>query len=395
MKKFIAFCFILSALVQSCICAYGSQTSAKIYKTVPLIDAKTDAEMARTLVPEKYDVNYDIIWTKDFEQPVSYTVTAKPNDEDTFFFYSSPKTYVQDISDSVEIKKSKIDSLVKITKKKYSSPEDFILELIHTTNPDIEDVKLVLNKDFPTDLTDYLNGEMLKKAEAIQSEIKADLKSTKAIVSSSSAKPYIAVYSFKSNGKMYKQMFLTMFVSLNIEFTKEKGYDEYQTVTKKLWTNTGFYSYRTLDNNFDKNYDDFIVFAANTIPNQKAVSAVNLVKKQMIIELNPSFSDFHTKSRLKHMPSELFRRYYAEGFADYSEDISLKMPTVNNSCWLINFLSPQNCFWYMNFSSVYKQVFYLPEKYEYVCYNPVEKFLSVNTKSNKPNLKYIRLKMQK
>lgn len=388
MKKLLTLLFVIIAFTQNF--AYCGNLTEKYFKIIPIKDTKTDAEIARTAVPENFDTKYDVIWAKDFEQPLSYTVTAKSGE--TFFFYSSPKTYVQDVSQNVEIKKNKIDSVMKVIRKKYSSPEDFIFELVHTTNPEATDIELISSKPVSEEMLNYLNGEILKKAEAIQQELKSDKKTSMANVTDTTVKPYVATYSYKIKDKTYKQMFITMFVSVDIDFTKKSGYDEYSTITKKLWTNTGFYSYRTTKEDFDDGLDDFMVFAANTVPNQKVTAALKLVKRQMIMELSPFFVDINTGSPLKNMPSELFRKYYAGGMADYSEETTLNMPVINNSKWLIETLNPQNCFTYRNISSIYKQKFYAPQKYKYAYYNPIEKTLVINTKKDKSDFGYIKLK---
>lgn len=388
MKKFLTLLFVIIGFTQSFV--YCGETTERDFKVVQIKDTKTDAEIARTVIPKNFDAKYDVIWAKDFEQPLYYTVTAKSGE--TFFFYSSPKTYVQDVSQNEEIKKGKIDSVIKVTRKKYSSPEDFILELVHSTNPEAKDIELVSSKPVSDEMLNYLNGEILKKAEAIQQELKSDRKSSMANVTDATVKPCTAVYSYKIKDKTYKQMFITMFVSVDIDLTKKTGYDEYNTITKKLWTNTGFYSYRALKDDFDKGLDDFMVFAANTVPNQKVVSAVNTVKKQMVMELSPFFVDINSGSSLKNMPSELFRKYYTGGMADYSEENALNMPVINNSRWLIETLSPQNCFTYRNVSSVFKQKFHAPQKYKYAYYNPIEKTIVFNMKKVKPDFGYIKLK---
>ncbi|MGN0004876.1 MAG: hypothetical protein ACI37Z_02700 [Candidatus Gastranaerophilaceae bacterium] len=396
MKKLLVFCFIFLAFIQCNLKSYAKEYNERIYKVIPIVETKTDSEILRAIIPQNFDVNYDFLWQKDYEEPLSYSITAKSKDDDAFFFYSCPKTYVDDISDlEANVKKSPIDSVMRISRKKYSSPENFIFELVHSVNPNASSVEIISSKNFSKELKDYLSDEIMRKAIEMQEELKTDRKSSMVTVSNALAEPYAALYSFKIGNKTYKQMFITMFISMDINFTHKNGLDNYKTVTKKLWTNTGLYSFRTLAENYDKYYDDFMVFAANSSPNQKAAYALKMTKRQMEIELSPSYYDYNTGSRLRNMPSELFRRYYSGGMADYSSEYDLQRPIISNASWLINTIEPQSVFSYRNISSVYKQKFYVPGKYKYFYYNPIKHIITINKNNQKPQSGGMSLKREK
>ena len=126
--------------------------------------------------------------------------------------------------------------------------------------------------------------------------------------------------------------------------------------------------------------------------NQKAKDAVQRVKIQMSIELNPSFRDYHTGSPLKNLPSDLFRRYYSGGTADYGEDEEMIIPNLNEIRWLTTYLNNQSCFDYKKISSLWKQKLYVPQKYKYVYYNTVKQELIIS--ETKQNLKGLWIKLK-
>lgn len=396
MKKFLIFNFILVLFLQGVV--FANQVSPKIYKIVPIKDKKTNAEFARTIVPQNFYVTSNIVWAKDYEQPFEIDITAKSENDNTIFYYMFPKTYSSSEIDKItktSAQSVKIDNKLKLIKKVFYTPEDFAVNYIKEHNTEASNIKLLTERTFSQELIDYLNGEFLKKIAKIQTDLKSDLQSSMVNVTNPEVKPYIAEYSFKIDGKIYKQLFITMFTSTDIIFTKQTSYENNLTETKKLWTNTGFYTYSAEEEDFEKYFTDFIVFAADSMMNQSTLFTIEKVKKQMLVELNPSFVDLYTRQGLKNKPSELFNRYHIEKISDYSENLLVQKPDIENAKWLINLISPISCYAFIKPTTPFKQKIYVPEKYSYVYYSPLQQTVTISVNKEKINSPKITLKKQK
>ena len=392
MKKFILNC--LSLMIVFALNSTASFATEKLYKFVPVNDKKTRVEFARTIVPDNFEVSTDVVWSRDFENPALITITAKPKDKDVFFFASTQKTFV-DTSNLKKNYQNKKDPKLNISNKKFVTPEEYILEIVNVTNPNATDVKLLSEKSCSSELKEYLIGELYKKAENTKDNYKTDRHSASVKLEKPFIEPYIATYTFNVNGKQYKQTFLTMFSSIDLKYVQKSSYDEYSTITKKLWTNSGVYSFRAEEKDYNNYIDDFVIFVSDTMMNQKAKYALNQVKIQMAVEQNPSFVDVHTGIPLKNLPSELFRRYYEGGSSDYSENQPMQQPSINDLRWVSEILAPQTCYGYRKISSVWNQKLYVPEKYQNVYYNTLQQKLLINDNGSKPDGIWIKLKPSK
>ena len=128
------------------------------------------------------------------------------------------------------------------------------------------------------------------------------------------------------------------------------------------------------------------------MPNNKAVNALEHVKQEMVIELNPYFVDYNKKSTLKNRPSDLFRRYFEVGLPDYSYIDSMIKPTLSQVRWLVNVIVPQSEFSYRKINQVWRQKFYVPQKFEYVYMNKTDGSWVISTENQNLKKGWITLK---
>ena len=377
MKKYFLNIILTLTLVLAAIPVFADTIK---YKFVPVNDPKTKIEFARAAVPTDFSVTSDVTWERNVENPAQIVVTAKNEDDDVMFFFSSEKSYVDVNSDKqAKLNSGKEDITLRVFKKKFQTPENYVFEIVNTTNPNAQNIKLVSEKTCSDELSDYLIREMYGKISKIESKAKADKRSTKIRITNPYIKPYIATYSFDMNGKKYKQTFVTMFTSLDFEYAIKNSDGESDTAIKKLWKNEGFYTFRSVESKYDKYFDDFLVFISDSMFNQKTLEALDGVKMQMIAELSPSYRDPRTVSRMRNMPSDLFRRYYFGGKADYSEFITFQKPNIENSRWMSELFSPQVSFEFRKMSNLWRQKIYVPEKYKFVYYHNIDEIFVAST----------------
>lgn len=377
MKKYFLNIILTLTLVLAAIPVFADTIK---YKFVPVNDPKTKIEFARAAVPTDFSVTSDVTWERNVENPAQIVVTAKNEDDDVMFFFSSEKSYVDVNSDKqAKLNSGKEDITLRVFKKKFQTPENYVFEIVNTTNPNAQNIKLVFEKTCSDELSDYLIREMYGKISKIESKAKADKRSTKIRITNPYIKPYIATYSFDMNGKKYKQTFVTMFTSLDFEYAIKNSDGESDTAIKKLWKNAGFYTFRSVESKYDKYFDDFLVFISDSMFNQKTLEALDGVKMQMIAELSPSYRDPRTGSRMRNMPSDLFRRYYFGGKADYSEFIPFQKPNIENSRWMSELFSPQVSFEFRKMSNLWRQKIYVPEKYKFVYYHNIDEIFVAST----------------
>ena len=393
MKKFIFNLFLVFVLY-AVTAVQGFCANSETYKFVPIVDKKTKVEFARVLVPEKFNVTSDTTWERDFEEPVYMTVLANSPSDDVAFFYASQKSYIDDeklVKDSAK----KIDTTLHVINKKYVEPEEYITDFILKNAPEAKDIKVYSSKTCQNDLKHYLISELFKEIEDFRTNIKTDRKSSKIEVNNPSVEPYVVTYTYSLNGKNYKQTFITMFTSIDFNITKRTSYDFYETKLKKLWSIVGFYSYRAEEKDYNDHLNDFIIFTANSIANQKAIEAIKCVKSQMVMELNPNFSDVHTGSPLRNLPSDLFRRFYEGGLVVYTEDEPMQKPSIDQIKWLVEYITPLNCYNFSNITKMRNQKLYVPQEYAYVYFNTVKNKVLISR--NKPETKgtWVKLKFAK
>jgi hypothetical protein len=385
MKKFLFVLFIFCCLSSK---VFSNQV---VYNSNPLIDSKTNLEIGRVMLPDSFNIDFDTVWKRDFETPLQYFVTAKSSSDDSIFFFSSQKSYV-DILNSLNNNNEEIDSDFRITKKSFSLPKDFIFETFSASNPNASDIKLVNEKFVSEELSDYLKNQLYLKIQDLYVTAKSDNRYSKIQISNPQVYPYIVTYTFSDSGKSYNQMYITMFLSIDYEYIPKKFKKHSGSVHKKFWINKGVFSYRVETKNFDKYYDDFIVFVSNMMMNNKASFALEQVKSEMWLELKPDFIDVHNKTHYRNIPSELFQRYMTLGVADYSEETPMQKPTLDNIRWLTDSLVKQNEFSYRTRIQVLRQKIYAPEKYEYVYKSKSGNSFLFSTELLSKNKKYIQIK---
>lgn len=387
MKKILSVLFLLMIIMAKSVNA----EQIVEYKFVPIQDSKTNIEFARTIIPKDFNVKTEIAWERNYEEPAQLSVYASSKDNAVNFFYSSAKTYVDLLSENETVYSSKKqDAAHKVFVKKYTSPDEYILEKIKTDNPQVIDIKLNYKKEFSEELINYLISNFYQKTNELTINVKNDKKASKVTITNPKVQPYIALYSYKIGKKSFKQLFVTMFTSMDYNYTYKTSYDEYKTATKKIWRNNGFYSYKSEDKFYDKYLGSFVVFIADSMINQKTKEALERTKKQMARELIPVYA-----SGRKKMPSELFRLYYEGGAADYSESISVQIPVLDDVRWLSNYIVPQKCFHYRKMTNLWRQSLYVPEKYTNVYYNTLKETLIFSDEKQKLKGSWISLKPQK
>ncbi len=362
------------------------------YKFTPVIDNKTRIEIARTLIPNDFNAKTDVIWERNFEQPALIYIKTNSNNEDVSFFYSSAKSFADSIQEKRTNDVNQQDNFLKVFKKNFYTPEQYVLYTINDLNPGVTDIKLEFEDKGSKELLDYLTGEMYQKIFQKETDVKTDKRASEIKITNPYIQPYIATYSYNIGEKSYKQTFITMFSSITFDYTSKTSYDKFETITKKLWTNNGFYSYRAEKDKYEKYLDDFIVFVSNSVINQKTKDTMELVKKEMNIELNPSYRDIYSGSSLKQLPSDLFKRYYIGGFPDYSEREDAKKPNLEEIRWLSWKLAPQKQYTYRKITNLWRQSIYIPQQYKYVYYNMFSGKLYISTENVKLKGKWTKLK---
>lgn len=385
MKKF------LNILVLLILTAMPVFSDTLTYSSVPIKDEKTGLEFARAIVSENFNVESNVTWTRDFENPARLFVSAKSNVSDVEFSYLSGKSYVDNLK-LVEMKNGELDYDFRTTNKKMTSPEEYLKEIILSKYPNATDITTVSSVNMPNGMSEYLMGLMYQRIDELNLTAKADSRYSKIKITNPEIIPCIMTFSYKLNEKTYDEMFLTMFTSVEYQFTGKNKNDKNKIKDKKFWKMNGLYSYKAESKDFEKNFEDFVMFVANSMPNNKAVSALEHVKQEMLIELNPYFVDYNKKSSLKNRPSELFKRYFEVGLPDYSYISSMIKPTLSQVRWLINVVEPQAEFSYRKINQVWRQKIYVPQKYKYVYLQKSDKKLMLSTEFQKPEKGWIVLK---
>lgn len=95
------------------------------------------------------------------------------------------------------------------------------------------------------------------------------------------------------------------------------------------------------------------------------------------------------------MPSDLFRRYYFGGKADYSEFIPFQKPNIENSRWMSELFSPQVSFEFRKMSNLWRQKIYVPEKYKFVYYHNIDEIFVASTEKQQLKGAWTTLKPSK
>lgn len=387
MKRFFNILFVLAAMF----CSTPAFCETVEFYSVPINDAKNNFEIARAIVPNNFETSSSLIWTRDFENPASFSFSAKSKKEDVVFAYRSKISYV-DVLKGKELQNGGFDKDFRTINKKIILPDEYIKNVIASENATAENITKLSEAIMPEGMNDYLIGLMYEKIEELNITAKADSGYSKISISNPNIVPYIATFSYEIDGKSYYHTFLTVFTSLEYQFTSQKKSDNNETKDKIFWEMKGLYSYRAEQKNYDKYFEDFVIFAANSMPNNKATNAVESVKKEMLIELNPSSFDTNNQHPLQNKPSELFRRYFETGLPDYSYVDTMIKPTLSQVRWLVNILEPQNEFSYKNIKQLWKQSFYTSQKYKYVYYNPKDAKWLLSTEQQKLDRSWIKLK---
>ena len=367
MKKCILF-LLIYVLVSIGTSMSGFASTTKEFQIVPIYEEKSKIEFARVVAPQGFDINHKLIWERNFENPVKLDILVSNKDKSVQFYYFSPKTYA-DVSTDTEKDDGNTENSLRVFKKKFKTPDKFVLNFLQTENPNAKNIKLVSVNKFSVDYIKYLTSQLYTQMAEMEINAKSDSKTSKIVLSNPYVQPYIAEYTYTENGKIYRQMFITMFSSVDFDYITKTSYDEYNTVVKKLWHNHGFAYIKAEEDLFNDNLDSFSAFVVNSSVNKKAEEAVEQVKKQMIAEINPQLDDHSTGITLQNMPSELFIRYYFGGTPDYSEKDSLKLPSLNKIGWLVEYIVPQASYSYRKISNLYNQKLHFPKKYSYVYYN--------------------------
>ena len=161
MKKYFLNIILTLTLVLAAIPVFADTIK---YKFVPVNDPKTKIEFARAAVPTDFSVTSDVTWERNVENPAQIVVTAKNEDDDVMFFFSSEKSYVDVNSDKqAKLNSGKEDITLRVFKKKFQTPKNYVFEIVNTTNPNAQNIKLVSEKTCSDELSDYLIREMYGK----------------------------------------------------------------------------------------------------------------------------------------------------------------------------------------------------------------------------------------
>lgn len=387
MKRFLNILIVLSAVFSS----LPAFCEVSEYYSVPVYDAKNNFEIARAIVPDNFETSSSLIWTRDFENPASFSFSAKSKKEDVAFYYRSKTTYV-DILNGEELQNGGFDKDFRTINKKIISPDEYVKNVIISENENAVNITKLSEAIMPQGMDEYLIGLMYKKIEELNITAKADSGYSKISITNPKILPYITTFSFEKDGKSYYQTFLTVFTSIEYQFVSKKKSDKNKMKDKVFWEMKGLYSYCAEQNIYDKHFEDFVLFAANSMPNNKATNAIDSVKREMVIELNPSSFDTNKRTVLQTKPSELFRRYFEEGLPDYSYADTMIKPTLTHVRWLVNILDPQNEFSYKKVKQLWKQNFYTPQKYKYVYFNQKDGKWLISTEQQKLDRTWIKLK---
>lgn len=386
MKKFLS---ILTLMLFGAMPAFCETLT---YFSVPIKDEKSECEMARVVVPENFEISSDVLWTRDFETPAKITITSKSLNDDVVFGYKSSKSYVDNLN-TQELKNGELDYDFRTITKKKPLANDYFKEIIKEDYPQAKNITFVSEKKMPDGMDEYLIGLMYKKIDELNITAKADSRYAKISITNPEIVPAVSTFSYNLNGKEYYQTFLTVFSSVEYQFL---GKNIKSTMkNKKFWKMKGLYSYRVEPKNYEKYFNDFVIYVANSMPNNKAVMAMGQVKQEMVIELNPYFVDANKQTSLKNKPSELFKRYFEQGLPDYSYTDTMVKPSLTQVRWLANIIDPQNEFSYRSLKQVWRQSFYVPKKYEFVYLNKKQNKWVVSTEAQRFGRGWTKLKQTK
>ncbi|MCR5260348.1 MAG: hypothetical protein K6C94_00740 [Candidatus Gastranaerophilales bacterium] len=379
MKNFcIKFLTLIITVIISSLSVFADTDD--IYKFCFVEDTKTKKEFARTIVPDDFIVSTSVKWERDYENPVSLTILAQSKDKTTSFLYSSAKTYVDSYAD-VQNVSSPIDTVFLTEKRAFAFPQEFVKELISANNPNAQEVVLVSSFESPEPIKDYLMSEMLKKMDDLKTEAKSDRRFSKVSIGNPYFQPFASTYSYTLNNQTYKQTVIAMISSFDYEFTKKTSVGKFEKFPMKLWFVSDLYVLKAKETDYDKYYEKFIIFVANTMINRKAENSLRLVKQQMKMELSPTYVDVHTGSNLKNLPSDLFNRYYEGGLPLYQEDKDMPMqkPSLQQVRWFTNVIYPQNRYKFVKLPTLWNQPVYVPQKYQCVYFDKVNNRFALGT----------------
>lgn len=379
MKNFKKLVFLFLTFILFSASVFAEQ----LYKACPIIDNKTDIELLRVIVPEEFQVQSNVLWTKNIETPLSVKVKAENPTKTALFYYLSPKTFIviSDVEDEA-ILTSDIDSITNIKIENDEKTEYFLKRIIYSISPEAKDIKLVSQKNFSEDLKKYLLEEFYKKS----SKHKNKMKINKRIINSDQinyfVNPVYDTYSFNENGKEYIQCFITMSAGFDYKYILINSEEER---SGKIIENYGVFSYKAEKAVFDKYQNDFLIFTANTMFNRKTSDALDFIKTQMYIELNPFYRDSATGKKTKNIPLNLFAKYYIGGRADYAEYIPMQIPYPGDVRWIITLDKKFEKFDYKTITDIWKQKIYTT--YPNAYYNKKSKqfsFEKADSKIKKP-----------
>jgi len=359
----------------------------QLYKSCPIIDNKTDIELLRVIIPEEFQVKSNILWSRNIATPVSVKVKAENPEKTALFYYLSPKTFV--VMSNVEDEKilsSNIDTITNIKIENDEKTEFFIKRILYSLSPDAKNIKLVSQKTISEDLRKYLLEEFYKKSLKHKNNMKINKRIFNSEQNNHFVNPVYSTYSFSENGKEYIQTFITMSAGLDYKYTLANSDEER---SGKIIENYGVFSYKAEKSTFEKYQNDFLIFVANTMFNRKAIDALDFIKIQMSIELNPMYRDLKTGKKTKNIPSNLFVKYYIGGKSDYAEYIPLHVPYPGDVRWIITLDNNFEKFDYKTITDVWKQKIYTT--YPNAFYNKETKQFSFE-KSDKVKRPWKKLK---
>lgn len=335
----------------------GSFVSAEqFYKSYPVVDYKTDIELMRTIIPDEFEAQNKVTWSRNIETPLFVNITAENPQKTVLFYYVSPKTYLVLPNVDSKLLSSDIDVITNINIKNFESSEELAQRLILSMSPNAKDIKPVSEKVFPDELRNYLLEEFLNKT---QNYYKNNMKMNSNIISLSYSKhflvPFYSTYSFNENGKEYLQSFITTTAGFDYDITLAKFKGQRTKKTGKIIENYGIFSYKAPKDEFEKYKNDFLIFTANTMFNRKTLDTLEEVKIQSRIELNPNLT---VKSKIRNTPSTLFSKYYSEGHPDYAEYASMQIPQLGDTRWIIALDNKFEKFDYRTLFDIWRQKVY-------------------------------------
>ena len=393
MKKFCIKIFtVLTVFVLSSMTVLAE--SADLYKFYFAEDSKTKKEIARTIVPDDFVVSTSVKWARDYENPLAMTILAQSKDRTVTFFFSSAKTYI----DNYEVtpsSDSETDTIFMTEKKAFVFPQDFVTGMISRNNPQVKDITLVSSFECSADVKSYLMAEMYDKIDNLKADAKSDRRFSKVMLGNPYIQPFSSTYMFNIGNDAYKQTVIAMISSVDYEFTKKTGLGKFEKFPGRLWFVSDYYILKAKAVEYDEYYEKFIVFVANTIMNKKAENSLQLVKQQMKMELSPTFTDVHTGSNLRNLPSDLFNRYYEGGLPSYLEDKNSPMqkPSIEDVKWFSNIIHPQNRYKFVKIPTLWNQPVYVPQKYQYIYYDKVNNRFAICETEKAFDKNWIQLKL--